>query len=277
MPERGAFSLNKGKTSRVFPDADGNSLRAHFLFYRNANFSCGKWMLYVVLAETALELVPVGLASDAQVARDAKKRGAKAEEMLLDSSKHWEAMAKLADKEKRGRPDIAHFCLLTALESVANKTDNMRVFVHTRNDQLIRISPKTRLPRIYERFTGLIEDLYQKQKITTKEGEELLAIEKDWTLEKVLGLVPEGVGKFAFDPKGAKMTPGALCEKFKAQKDACVVVGGFSHGVFASKAIDGLEKISVSTMELAAWTALGMAVFSYECGRELEPAGVENK
>ncbi len=224
-------------------------------------------MLYVILAEAAIELVPEEIAQHPQVQRDAKRLGKKAQEMLLDSSRHWEAMAALDERQKRGRPDIAHFCLLTAMESATGKSGGLRVLVHTRNDELVRISPDTRLPRVYDRFTGLIEDAYGKKTIKTKDGKELLAIETHYPLEKVLSEVPKETKKIVLDPEGEKLGLAALCEKFSAHGDLCVVVGGFAHGKFRnSSALAGIEKISLSALELAAWTALGMAVFSYEYG-----------
>ena len=226
-------------------------------------------MLYVILAEAAVELVPDEIAQHPQVQRDAKRLGKKAQEMLLDSSRHWEAMAVLPEKEKRGRPDITHFCLLTAMESATGKSGGLRVLVHTRNGELIRIGQETRLPRVYDRFVGLVEDVYVKKTIKTKEGLELLSIETHYPLEKVLSEIPKEVKKIVLDPEGEKLGLAALCEKFSAHGDLCVVVGGFAHGKFKNaSAFSGMEKISVSDRELAAWTALGMAVFAYEYGRK---------
>ncbi len=227
-------------------------------------------MLYVLIAEAALELIPADLTASPQVERDSKKRAKRAEMMLLDSSRHWEAMEKIPDKDKRGRPDIAHFCLLTAMESVANKTGNMNVLVHTQGNELLRIDSGTRLPRIYERFCGLVEDTYFKGKIIARDGKELMSITPQRTLERIMKELPEGTKKILLDPSGEKNTLAELSEKLSGNGDFCIAVGGFAHGKIADeKAFAGFEKISVSPLELAAWTALGMAVYSYESTRNL--------
>jgi rRNA small subunit pseudouridine methyltransferase Nep1 len=232
-------------------------------------------MLHVILAECAVERVPAEIADSAQIARDAKRREKEPAKMLLDSSRHWEAMAKLPDRERRARPDILHFCLLTALESVCNKSGNLKVLVHTQNDELMRVNPVTRLPRVYERFTGLLEDLYEKRKLAIKDGTELLSIEEHWPLEKVLMEIPKDAGVFVFDPKGEKKTLAELGKILSGKTegvecDWAVITGGFAHGVFSNaRALEKIGKISVSNRELAAWTALGMAIYAYESTRDM--------
>ena len=65
----------------------------------------------LVLSESALERVPREIQSHTACRNAAKKAGKGSARMLLDGATHHAAMRGLTDKEKRGRPDIAHFCL----------------------------------------------------------------------------------------------------------------------------------------------------------------------
>ena len=102
--------------------------------------------LNLVFVETALELVPAEILGHPSVRRNAKRRGKRPEETLLDRSLHHYAMTGLPGQEKRGRPDILHFCLLEAMGSPLNRAGGLRVWVSTHRGQLIEIDPSTRLP-----------------------------------------------------------------------------------------------------------------------------------
>ncbi|MEM2715900.1 MAG: 16S rRNA methyltransferase, partial [Candidatus Thermoplasmatota archaeon] len=70
---------------------------------------------------------------------------------ILDSSIHYPYMKKMKDWQRRGRPDIIHMCLLIALESILNKEKMLRIYIHTRNDEIIYINPDTRMVKNYNR------------------------------------------------------------------------------------------------------------------------------
>ena len=114
-------------------------------------------MLNFVLAESALELVPREIRKLPAVSSDAKRRGKEASEILLDRSFHHSAMAKLKDSEKRGRPDLVHGALLSVTGTPLYLEGKVKVFVHTYDDLVIDISPKTRIPKSYLRFRVLME------------------------------------------------------------------------------------------------------------------------
>jgi rRNA small subunit pseudouridine methyltransferase Nep1 len=71
-------------------------------------------MLTILFVETSLELVPRKIMRHPSVTRNAKREGKKPNEVLLDRSLHHHAMKSLDGAERRGRPDIIHFCLLEA-------------------------------------------------------------------------------------------------------------------------------------------------------------------
>src|SRR3972149_700309 len=106
----------------------------------------------MVLAEAAVELVPRSLRSHPSVVSNAQRQGRDPARGLLDSSFPPRAMRGLADAERRGRPDIAHFCALLAQGSRLNAAGRLRLLIHTCNDVVISVKPETRLPPLYDRF-----------------------------------------------------------------------------------------------------------------------------
>ena len=119
-------------------------------------------MLHICLVESGLELVPKEISKHPLIRRYAKKRGKKPSKVLLDISFHYHAMKNLKDFNKRGRPDIVHFCLLEALGSPLNKMALLRIYVHTYDGKVVFIDPSTRIPKNYIRFVGLMEQLLDK-------------------------------------------------------------------------------------------------------------------
>lgn len=167
-------------------------------------------MLTLVLAEAELELVPHGLLHHPAVIGHARQRGKQPERILLDSNYHHAAMATLPEGRRRGRPDLAHLFLLTALESIANKKGLLKVIIHTRNDEMIRVHPETRIMRNYERFLGLMEQLFETYAVPD-EKHPLLELQQHMTL---LHLIEETDADMvvAFSITG---TPMKLSEYFK--------------------------------------------------------------
>ncbi|MFQ5761801.1 MAG: hypothetical protein ACE5PO_02085, partial [Candidatus Bathyarchaeia archaeon] len=122
-------------------------------------------MFNLILAEASLEVVPPEVAGHPQVLAHARKLGVNEREVILDKSYHYNAMAKLKQKEKRGRPDIIHFCLLEALGSPLNLEGLLQVHIHTLNNQVLTVNPRCRLPRNYNRFIGLMQQLFRDHEI----------------------------------------------------------------------------------------------------------------
>ncbi|MEM4586704.1 MAG: 16S rRNA methyltransferase, partial [Desulfurococcaceae archaeon] len=116
--------------------------------------------LHIALVESALETVPKEIIDHPAVVKNARRRGKKPWEVLLDVSLHYHAMKNLKDWFKRGRPDIVHVTLLEALESPLNRSGLLEIYIHTYGDYVLFIDPETRIPRNYNRFVGLIEQVF---------------------------------------------------------------------------------------------------------------------
>ncbi len=69
-------------------------------------------MIYLILSESALELVPSELKHHPSIISHARKLGKPTSEILLDNSWHFAAMKGIKNEIKRGRPDLVHFSIL---------------------------------------------------------------------------------------------------------------------------------------------------------------------
>ena len=208
----------------------------------------------LVLAEAAVELVPRAMRSHSSVVINAKRQGRDPARVLLDSSFHHRAMRGLQDAERRGRPDIAHFCMLLAQGSRLNAVGRLRLYLHTRDDIVVAVKPETRLPRVYDRFKGLIEQVLV-------EG----AVPRD---EEFLRTLPGGLGDLVselasdrvvlFTPAGKRTTLAKVFPQKKSVDGAVIIVGAFPHGDFAEKTRAlATEVHSVADSAMEAWAVEG--------------------
>ena len=221
-------------------------------------------MFHLIIADAELERIPTDIANHPLIVRYAKQKGKPAPKLLLNSSYHHAAMESLPEGRRRGRPDITHLILLTALESILNKQGRLRVWIHTRNDQVITIDPQTRIMRNEERFAGLLEQLFDKDTVPDPE-KPLLSLKKQTLPELIQEIHSDHV--FACDQKG---TPRYLLEYFHTlnadnKQTVTAIVGGFPSGPFhtdLSKIAN--DTISIYPETLAAWTVAAELLVSYE-------------
>lgn len=209
-----------------------------------------------------METVPQKILKHPSVKRHAKRQRKLPEHLLLDRSLHHAAMLKLENNMKRGRPDITHFVLLELLGSPLNKHGSLQVFIHTRNDYVIKINPKARLPKNYNRFIGLIEQLFQQQKVPI-EGKSLLVLEQKTLPQLLAEIEPDYVLGLSThgNPKTIETTISGLSSK----QNPVVIVGGFAHNHF-SKTTEQLvdEMVCVDCEMLETWIIASRLIYEYE-------------
>jgi rRNA small subunit pseudouridine methyltransferase Nep1 len=219
-------------------------------------------LLILVLAEAALETVPEELWSNPAVRRHSKRQRKPPQHLLLDRSLHHSAMRRLDDNLKRGRPDIAHFVLLEALGSPLNKEGLLQTYVHTSKDYVITVNPSARLPRNYNRFIGLMEQLFQLGKVPS-EGEALLTLEHK-TLQTLLAEA-EADYILAFSREGKPKTLQEAVSSLQSKRRLAVLIGGFPHGHFSETAVQlADEVVCVDSEMLEAWTMASRVIYEYE-------------
>ena len=183
-------------------------------------------------------------------------------QLILDQNYHYPAMKKLGIDPGRGRPDISHLCLLAALGSPLNLESELRCIVHTRDDKLIRVDPRTRLPRNSDRFVALLEQLYE-QNAVPKNAPHLLTLEEASLGSLVSALDSDSV--VALTTQGKSMPMHTVADDLARKEKPVLLVGGFSDGHFSKQAF-GLanEACRISPTGLDAWTVVARAVYDYE-------------
>jgi rRNA small subunit pseudouridine methyltransferase Nep1 len=202
-------------------------------------------LLSLVFAESALELIPREVWGHPSVVSDARRRGLGAGEILLDRSFHHSAMLKLRDSEKRGRPDLVHTALLSVTGTPMYLDGRVRVYVHTYPNLVVEVAPKTRIPKNFLRFRGVIEKC-----LAEKPAAELLRVGEMRFPALLDRIVP---GKtFGLSVRGTQVELSAFAEGVVRTKDPCVVVGGFPHGHFSrdvAERLDALVRIDERPLE----------------------------
>ena len=216
-------------------------------------------MLIMIIADAELELVPEELWEHPSIIKNAKRRKKKPSKMLLDSSLHRYAFKDEAEAQRRGRPDIVYISLNLCLDSIANAEGRLTTLVHTRNDELIEFSSKTRLPKSYNRFVGLMEDLFDKGSVP--DGKPLITLTKNMALEGILKKYkPETTVCLSPDGEPVDLVP--LFREVK--KPVACIVGGFPDGDYASPAVKLSDRaVSISTHLLKVWTVASNILVSY--------------
>lgn len=211
--------------------------------------------IILLLVETAVELIPQEIRNHPTIQAYCKWRGLDPKWTILDSSYHHSAMKNLNSPEKRGRPDILHFTLLEALGSPLNQAGLLEIYCHTHDQAFIEINPNVRLPRVYERFKGLLSQLYREKEIKTDSGEILLRLMSKNIAEAVNDLRPDHV--YLLSEKGRQINRHELGEIFKNNDRPLFMVGCYPHGDFLEGTKNLAEdSLSISRMRLDAWTAV---------------------
>jgi rRNA small subunit pseudouridine methyltransferase Nep1 len=220
----------------------------------------------LVIAETALETIPLEIFRHSSL-KKIRDSGKKPTQILLDRTFHHFAIlsSNLKQDYKRARPDILHIILLNVLATPLFKNNQLKVFVHTINNQVIKIGDNLRIPKSYSRYEGLILDLFKNKKIKSKDGCLLLELNDNLSFSDLLdkyikpdvitGLSTNGIFKnFEYVSK----------ELFEF-KNPCIVIGGFPKGHFSKDIESRLEKkYSISNLSLEAHIVISRLLYEFE-------------
>jgi rRNA small subunit pseudouridine methyltransferase Nep1 len=234
-------------------------------------------MLTIILAESALEPIPDEISSHPSVVANAKRRKKRSGSMILDGSLHHSAMKNLEDWSRRGRPDIVHAFLLTSMDSLLNLEGALKVLVHTRNDQLITFDSCVRLPKNYNRFVGLMEQLFDSGSVPAELPEDmerpLIELSGDKALPAVvrnLRADAESAGREVkvtiMSDSGEAVNAGEFFrDTVRSGDEHICILGGFPEGGFrtelAELAPDSV--ISIYPEALKTWTVASEILVNY--------------
>jgi len=214
----------------------------------------------LIIAESALELIPIELQRHNSVIAYARRFNKKTSEVLLDVSWHFAAMKGIKNEIKRGRPDLVHFSLLEACSIPLYFENKLNVFVHTIDDKVISVGQNVRLPKSYHRFIGLVEKLYATGRI--EENNNILLEIKELNFGNLIKKInPKQT--IALSSKGIKSSYQKVAEEM--DDNTCLVVGGFSKGQFSDKNKDYFNKIVlVDKNPLEAHIIISRVLYEYE-------------
>lgn len=202
--------------------------------------------LSIVLAESALELVPDQIKGHTAVRSEAERRGKEAKHILLDRSIHHAAMEKLREDYKRGRPDLVHVTLLSITGSPLYTDGSVKIYVHTFDDLVLEIAAKTRIPKNYFRFRNLMEkhlsERMNTELIKVYEQSIDALIRKTIRADLVIGLSTQGGFK----------RPEEVAQKLVEAGNPALLLGGFPHGHFrdgTTRVLDDLTRIHAKSLD----------------------------
>ena len=225
-------------------------------------------MLNLLFVESSLELVPRKIARHPSVTRNAQREGKNPEGVLLDRSLHHHAMLSLPEAEKRGRPDIIHFCLLEALGSPLNKAGKLKLLVHTLNSDLLDVSPELRLPRDCYRFRSLIEQLFAVKRVPP-EGEPLITFSRKSLGDVKMGVHPSRTVALTSHGRARKLSD--LCMDLAAETSPLVLLGAYPNGPMREETLkEADEAVSIYPEALEAWVVTSRLIYEYEKATGLE-------
>ncbi len=210
-------------------------------------------MLHLAIVDAEIELVPPEIAGHPAIVRRARQRGKDPAALLLDSSADYRAMNGLADYRRRGRPDIAHLCLLNALGSIPCKEGALRVYLHTRQDLVLAFDRRTRLPRTQSRFYGLLEGL-----VSEGRGTGLITLRRMSLRELWRRLAPDVC--LGLTRRGEKAN---LSSELSGGRTVMAMIGGFPEGGFRSPVCEFARLVSCYEHPLDAWTVVNEVICAY--------------
>jgi len=223
--------------------------------------------MMLVITEAALELVPEKISSHPSILNHAKRRRKTPTSMLLDRSYHHAAMKKMDVAWKRGRPDITYITLLEALGTPLYKRRLVKIFIHTLQDVIIKVSSGVRLPRNYERFLGVFEQLLQVG-AAPPTGTPLLKAEKGNLKSLIEREKPSRV--IALTTIGKPKPLKKLCEELiTIQKPMCLI-GGFPKGHFKKENVELADyRFRINKEHLETWVVASRLIHAYELANNI--------
>lgn len=154
-------------------------------------------------------------------------------------------MLSLRDSEKRGRPDLVHVAVLAVTGTPLYLEGNVKLFVHTYPDVVLEIPEKTRLPKNFIRFRGLMEEALAGD---SQGG--LILVREIGIRELIQNIDAKLV--VALSVQGKTSSAEKLAREVTGIQDPCVVVGGFPHGHFTKETLaqaDELVRIDARPLE----------------------------
>jgi len=230
-------------------------------------------MLNLILVESSIERMPPRLVRHSSVIAQARRKNREPSSLILDRSFHHSAIKAAETRDpsekflKRGRPDIVFHVLLQALGSPLNLEGLLRTYIHTIDDKVIEVDPRIRIPRNYDRFIGLLEQLYVENSIPP--GEQSLLRLRECTLPRLIDELGASI-VVAFSTLGKPASVKDACSRIADEHAPAVLIGGFAHSHFNQSTVQLANHVlSIDKEPLDAWVVAARIIYEYECGISL--------
>ena len=202
----------------------------------------------IILADSELERIPDGVQVKPHRDIDTK---------VLESYLHKDLLSQMPEGSRRGRPDMVHGFLNLCQSSIANHRGYLRVFVHTRHDEILTVGRKAHVPQNYLEYLGFMDELLEKGSIGS--GDEEISVAKGTYLE-LMDRIRVDV-TVVMSPVG-RHTPLRDLLPATGAEEVAIVIGGFPEGDFKSPVFDMADyRISLGP-ELLTITAVISEVLS---------------
>jgi rRNA small subunit pseudouridine methyltransferase Nep1 len=167
---------------------------------------------------------------------------------LLNCDKHKQQIIKFKKDPSECRPDILHQCLLMLFDSPLNRANLLQVYVHTTKKVLIEINPQTRIPRTFERFSGLMVQLLHKLSIRASDtSQKLLKIIKNPITDHLPVGCPKYLSSFHTDNL---VHVNDFAKKHSENEPIVVVIGAMAKGSVECDYTD--KTVAISNYPLSA-------------------------
>jgi len=216
--------------------------------------------LIMILVDCGLELIPNQIRNHPAVKNNINNKLYSSQ--LLDNAIHHSAMKNLKNFQKRGRPDIAHICILNALGSPLNKSGYLDLFIHTANNKIFNIKPEIRINRNFNRFKGLMAKLLIDGQIKLAKNSSIIPF--DGNLKDLTERFNDAQ-VILFSSKGELVKNYRDLFSADLSKNYIVIIGGFQKGTFSSEILQLSDIIiSISKNSLDASIVVNRIITYYE-------------
>lgn len=148
---------------------------------------------------------------------------------------------------------------MSLFDSPLNKAGLLQVYIRTKQNVLIEINPKCRIPRTFKRFAGLFAQLLTKYRIRAAESSEiLLKVIKN----PITAHLPMNVPIIATSEKSRLVDIDDYCASLNNGQSVVFVVGAISKGDLEINYSN--DSVSVSSFPLTAGVVCSKICNSFE-------------
>lgn len=151
---------------------------------------------------------------------------------------------------------------MAVLDSPLNKAGLVKVYIHTEKNVLIEVNPKTRIPRTFKRFSGLMVQLLHRLKIRSADGKDvLLKVIKN----PISRHLPAGCRCYGFSVGGNLVSPTTFVSKISLIQPTVFIFGAMATGSISRSDHPYIEElVSISQYPLSGVVAINRVMGAIE-------------